>query len=180
MIITDDQKKYVLNRLSRAKEFRVNIVIGPAVEVFKSIYKDPYETITTAEELRTFLAKWNVPYDKPIVFEDISLMTPSVQAALLKFIEEPPAPLIILASLDNVNSIILSRCKNIVKIPSEVPTPTLKLSEFIERKDKEELPEDLNITEASLQLCPEYYYRIAKIQQTGKLIKPDRYLKLLD
>lgn len=172
-----DQKmaqRYVKGKLMMAKEFKTNIVIGNAVEVFKSIYKDDYYTIHTEKEIKEFIEKWSIPHSKPLVFEDLSLMSSQVQKYLLKFIEEPPAPLIILASKDNISSIILSRCCNIVKLEYDTTLINKKgLKEFLEYKEvylkeqekkllshrqNEIIPFD-TLSE-SCQLCPDYFYYI--------------------
>lgn len=185
------EEQYVLNHLKDAKQYYVNIVIGHAVKVFKKIYKGDFYTITTADDVREFLGKWNMPNDKPLVFEDISLMTPTVQTRLLKFIEEPPMPLIILASNDNVSPIILSRCKNIVKIKSEVKYSPVSLKDFVTNKieyeneiksqklEGKELP-PFNTESEALTSCPEYLYLQSKIRLMGHTYNPDKYLQLLE
>lgn len=187
-----EQLEYVAHKLQRAREFQVNIVIGPAVELFKKIYKGDYDTITTAQEVRDFLAKWSVATDKPIVFEDISLMQPQVQTFLLKFIEEPPSPIIILASKDNVSPIILSRFKNIVKIPCDVHNTTMSLKDFIkykqdyidEQKAKVKLKEQpsvipFNDEEESYDKCHDYLYIYNSIK-SETIHNIDIYIKLLN
>ena len=179
------------------KEFRVTIIIGDAVELFKKMIKSPYYTITKADEVREFLANHTMPNDTPIIFEDLSLMTQNVQAYLLKFIEEPPAPLIILASKDNISPVILSRCKNIIKVPSTIVPNNQTISEFVAHR-LEMLDEikasrftekgvnlDLqyeydNPEEFSLKECPEYMYRVTQIKLSNNDIRNvDRYMKLL-
>lgn len=194
-----DLMKQIASQLTPdlVKEFRVTIIIGTAVDLFKKMIKSPYYTITKADEVRSFLANHTTPNDSPLIFEDLSLMTQNVQAYLLKFIEEPPSPLIILASKDNISPVILSRCKNIIKIPSTIVPNNKPLSEFVSHR-LELLDEikaarytekgvDLNIQyeydnpeEFSLKDCPEYMYRVAQIKLSNNDIRNvDKYLKLL-
>ena len=140
-------QEYVKSRLIKAKEFKTNMVIGKAVNVFKSIYEGDYYTINTEREVKSFIDYWSVPNNEDLVFEDLSLMSLQVQKYFLKFLEDPPSPVIILASEDNISSIILSRCMNIVKIEENFPKKKVSLEEFIENKK-----------DNSKGICEEYYY----------------------
>lgn len=185
-----EAKKYIQSKCADFNTYRVILIIGKAVKVFKSIFKGEYSTITTAEDVRQFMDKYQGFYnDKPIVFEDISLMTKEVQSRLLKFIEEPTSPLIILASKDNVSPIILSRCKLIIKIPEETNTTFMSLSEFIDYKTKtlDALKQDGRQAEFDLEYeashrCPEYLGYISMLQSNShkSYAVIDRYIKLLD
>lgn len=182
MINKEEQIQLAQELISdKVKEYMTTIIIGRAVDVFKSIYKGFYDTISTAEDIREFLDKWNMPYDKPIVFEDISLLTPIVQVYLLKFIEEPPAPLIILAKEDNISPIILSRCKHIIKLPDKFNYQPISINEFIAKKEEaQDNDQDFNVYREALEHCPEYIYMTTKLAMSKHNIhKPDRYLKLL-
>lgn len=179
------------------KQFRVTIIIGDAVGLFKKMIKSPYYTITKADEVREFLANHTMPNDAPLIFEDLSLMTPDVQSFLLKFIEEPVSPLIILASRDNISPVILSRCRNIIKVPSTIVPNNQPLSEFVSHRLEiaDELKAskytdkgvDLDLQyeydhaeEFSLKNCPEYTYRITQIRLSNSNVRNlDKYLKLL-
>lgn len=191
----EEQMRYIFNRIKNATDARVTIIIGEAATIFKTkMYQGNYDTLTTAEDVRNFLAKWNTPYDKPIVFEDLALMVPRVQTFLLKFIEEPPAPLIILSSRDNVSPIILSRCKNIIKVPSTIETHAVPVSQFVqeridflneqkakkydENQDIEKQSKD-DLELESLQRCPEYFYMTTKIRLNREVKNIDKYLSLL-
>lgn len=179
------------------KEFRVTLIIGEASRLFKKMIKSPYYTITKADEVRNFLSNHTMPNDTPIIFEDLSLMTKNVQAYLLKFIEEPPAPLIILASQDNISPVILSRCRNIIKVPCTIVPTDTPISEFVahrlslldeinaSRLQGKPVPAEVqyeynNPEEFSLRQCPEYYYRVTRIKLSNNDTRAlDKYLKLL-
>ena len=130
-----------------------------------------------------------VPNDKPLVFEDLSLMTPEVQTRLLKFIEEPSSPLIILASMDNISPIILSRCKVVFKVPIPTECNPIPVSKFIERKqevyaeaEKNGVAPDFDVIAEASKSCPEYLMYMAKLSKSNyknmKVI--DKYIKLID
>lgn len=180
------------------KDFNPTILIGKAATVFKRICKSQLYTITTAKEVKEFLSKWDTPLDTPIIFEDISLMTPSVQTYLLKFIEEPIAPLIIMASKDNISPIILSRCKKIIKYPEPLSYGHQSLQEFIENKQQAQdeiyaarmdpnshtsIPESVSRyfdhpEQTALEDCPEYLFMSKEIEAYTCFNK-DKYLELL-
>ena len=140
-------QEYVKSRLIKAKEFKTNIVIGKAVNVFKSIYEGDCYNINTEKEVKSFIDYWSVPNNEVLVFEDLSLMSLQVQKYFLKFLEDPPSPIIILASEDNISPIILSRCMNIVKVEENFPEKKVSIEEFIE-----------NEKDTSKGICEEYYY----------------------
>lgn len=152
------REEYIKSRLVRAKEFRTNIIIGEAVNIFKKIYQGDYYTLNTEKEVKSFLSEWSTPYDKPLVIEDLSLMSPQVQKYFLKFIEEPMSPIILLASEDNISPIILSRCMNIVKIENDITQIELPLKEYIKHNKYDG---------DNKYICPEYdyYFNSSKIVQ---------------
>lgn len=167
----------VKNKIGDVIHNEVTLIVGDAAKVFKKIYTGDYYTIVTAEDVRDFMAKFSVPDTKPLVFEDLALMTPRVQTYLLKFIEEPPMPLVILSSVDHVTPTILSRSKRIVKIPCEMPTFKMSIKEFINQ-----IPEDPDerrkypIYEEAFSKCPEYLYEVQGIKKFANL---DKYLSML-
>lgn len=169
-----EEQKYIASRLKPEiiNTCMTTILLGRSASIFKKIYKGDMHTITTADEVRDFLSKWSVaPSDKPIVFEDLSLMTSAVQNYLLKFVEEPPSPIIMLASQDNVSPIILSRCRNIIKVS---PTPLnfdMSIRDFLDYKQQYEDEQKMKvqthqqprmvpfpIVKESFMHCPEFLY----------------------
>ena len=179
--------------------FHTTILIGDICTSFKNIYKGRLYTIVSADDVRQFLADHNMPEDKPIVFEDLSMMTSIVRSRLLKFIEEPPAPLIILASSDNISPVILSRCCRIIKTPNSIKCQSYEtLTKFVDDRialydtiksskkiDDPLVEEDIKEYKypalSSLKQCPQYQYLLHKfnlIYKTSPLI--DKHLKLYD
>lgn len=202
MNATQEEKLYLAQQMipELITKYNTTLLVGKAARVFKRMFSGELYTMTKADEVREFLNQWNIQHDKPIVFEDMALMTKSVQAYLLKFIEEPPAPLVILASKDNLSPVILSRCKRVIKLEEAFTTKNVGISNFIESKLKaddeirtfqrenkdEALPDDLlrytneRIEQTSLEECPDYLYQVTNL----KLINPnisnyDKYLELL-
>jgi len=160
-------KKYLAKELTKENVFKnkTTLLIGNASRLFKSIYSGDIISINTAEEIKEFINEYNIQSDRPLVFEDISLMQQNVQSYLLKFIEDFPRPLIVLASLDNISPIILSRFKRIIKIPIEYKYSNVSLDKFLEEHQNELksnyiLPE---LKTESLLYCPEYYYKYIKL-----------------
>lgn len=160
-------KQYLANELTKEKvyNYKTILLIGNASRLFKSIYNGDIVSINTAEETKEFINEYNIQSDKPLVFEDISLMQQSVQSYLLKFIDNFSRPLILLASIDNISPIILSRFNKIIKIPNEYKYSNVNLSKFLEEhqndlKSNYVLPE---LKQESLLYCPEYYYRYTKL-----------------
>ena len=183
-----DELLSIKNEISSFDKYNVILLIGDSVKAFKQMLKDtPYYTITTADEVRQFIDEHSYPSDKPLIFEDISKMTSSVQTYLLKFIENPPAPLIILSSKDNISPIILSRCKRIIKLPSIIHHETnIGISELVKRKmdyesestkdDPTRVPVPFDTEFNSLVYCPDYQYLLLQAKVHYKL---DSYLTLL-
>ena len=162
-----DIKHYLAQELTKNKVFenKTTLLIGNSSKLFKSIYTGDIISINTAEEVKEFMNEYNKQSEKALVFEDISLMHKYVQTYLLKFIENTPRPLVVLASIDNISPIILSRFKKVIKIPSEYKYSNIQLDKFLEEHQNElksnyVLPELKN---ESLQHCPQYYYNYMKL-----------------
>lgn len=160
-------KQYLAKELTKENIYnnKTVLLIGNASKLFKSIYIGDIISISTAEETKEFINEYNMQSEKPLVFEDISLMQQSVQSYLLKFIEDFKRPLIVLASIDNISPIILSRFRKVIKIPSDNKYSNISLDKFLEEHQNElksnyVLPE---LKQESLLYCPEYYYRYVKL-----------------
>lgn len=193
---THEQKQFIVNNLKRAREFKTNLVIGElGCRLFKEVYKGELHTITNAEQVREFKDIYFYESEDPLVFEDLSLLTPNIQASLLKFIEEPTRPVIVLCSQDNISEAMMSRFMNYVKIEEDLKSDFLSIESFInikeEAEDKSMFDEgnDLDekerlilkdIDKASLALCPEYWYWSTYIKLTRPdVYNPDVYIKLM-
>ena len=196
---TEEQKLYIVSKLKLAKQFRTNLVLGQlGCTLFKQVYKGEIYTLKSADDVRNFKNSYFIPDETPLVFEDLSLMTADVQASLLKFIEEPERPLIVLCSEDNISDAMMSRFMNYVKVEELLNPKYISISEFIKTKelaeDKQrttapnELPqytdnEKLIITDlnrACLLLCPDYWYWYTSIKLTKpELTNIDQFIKLM-
>lgn len=94
------------------------LIIGNAVVDFKKNYHGPIARVTTPEELRDLVSYYSGIDDigRILVVEDISFLSnPSLEGLLLKFVEESKLPLVLLSTYDKVSSVLLSRCKEVVK-----------------------------------------------------------------
>lgn len=157
-----EKKKYLAQVITKEKirNYGTTILIGEAVPVFKSIYSGHIISISTAEEVKEFLVEYSKESEETLVFEDISLMNKQVQSYLLKFFEKPCRPLVVLASIDNLSSIMLSRFNNIVKLPETIKYDSTSLDKFLEEHEKDLKSNYIlpDLKEESAKYCPEYYY----------------------
>ena len=165
---SNEIKRYIIDKTTKdiIIKSRVTLIIGEAVKYFKSMYRGEIISITTSEEVKDFIDNYSCYSDTPLVFEDISLMNSLVQTYLLKYIEETCRPLIILASSDNIISTIISRCRNIIKIPKIIDYSFVDIDKFMEEhsdvlQSNYILPE---LKYESAMNCPEYYYRYIKMK----------------
>lgn len=162
-----EKKRYLVQHITKESVLknRTTIIIGEAVKIFKAIFTGNIISITTAEEIRGFLDTYSKPSEDILVFEDISLMSNQIQTYLLKYLESDYRPLVVLASIDNVSPIILSRFVNVVKLPEEIKLDFTTLDAFLEEhamdlKSNYILPE---LKEDSVKYCPEYFYNYKKM-----------------
>ena len=195
-----EEQKFLASKVNPAqcKIHGVTLIIGRAVDVLKPMLRGAnFYTMTKADEVRDFLERFTTATEETLFIEDLSLMTPTVQSFLLKFIEEPLMPLVILASKDNVSPIILSRCKRIIKLPCTDIPGTKTLESFVsarvqvaeEIKTAQRLGEKVsadvldsynNVEEASLKECPDYMYKVTRLKsKKSNIYNPDRYLELM-
>ena len=109
------------NELKSIKSKTPILLVGGAVTLFKKMYKGNIYKITNADETRDFVANfYGLELDKPIVLEDISLLSYDTQFLLLKLVEEAKFPIVILTLQDKVSPIILSRIKTYIKFPLDL------------------------------------------------------------
>ena len=162
-----EKKKYLASILTKdlINKYRTTILIGEAAKLFKAIFAGNILSINTAEDVRDFLDNYSKESDEVLVFEDISLMNPQVQTYLLKYLEKNFRPLVVLASIDNLSPILLSRFNKKVKLPEDIKSDFTSLDAFLEEhsqdlKSNYVLPE---LKEESLLYCPEYYYNFKRL-----------------
>lgn len=132
--MTEDQK-YLLSKLKYVKQFMTTLILGnKACTLFKQAYKGDLHTLRSADDVREFKNKYDFPTDEVLVFEDLSLMTADVQASLLKFIEEPIRPLVVLCSKDNISDAMMSRFMYYIKMEDNLIYKPMDPEEFIKIK----------------------------------------------
>lgn len=196
-----EEKKYLASQLSRTKEVKTTLLLGDlACTLFKQIYKGDMYTLKTSQDVREFRETYNYGTDEVLVFEDLSLMTPDTQAALLKFIEEPKRPLIVLCSNDNISGAMMSRFAHKVKLENKLQIDGISIKDFIDARQslREKLyleqvkgepqtytPEEdeirTNFDKACLHLCPEYwYYNEYAKSHLDSMYNLDLYIALLN
>lgn len=178
-----EQQKYLASRLTPdiIKENKVTILLGQASQVFKQIFTGDYHTLTSADDVKQFISDYMIPNDKPLVFEDLSVLTSQVQTYLLKFIEEPPTPLVILASKDNISPIILSRCKSIIKLPNTLKRGNQNITTFINNYEEDIINNKLT-SDQVYSKCPDYLYYETQTKQDSHKSKKTmlKYISLLN
>ena len=163
-----DKKKYLARILTKdlITKYRTTLIIGEATSLFKAIFKGNIVSITTAEDIRDFLDTYSRESEDILVFEDVSLLSEQVRPYLLKFLEQDFCPLVVLASVDNLSAIFLSRFNKIIKLPEDIKMDFTSLSSFLgghehDSKSNYVLPE---LKSESCKNCPEYFYNFRKLE----------------
>lgn len=202
MNVSRELQEQFAKRVMEAKKFRTVLITGNlACRLFKQMYVGDLYTLKTAEDVRNFKEIYNFDSDKVLVFEDLSLMTSEVQASLLKFIEEPTRPLMVLCSKDNVSDAMRSRFMYYIKLEDPVTSKFLSTKHMANMKliltDKENtlkrVPDsDITFTEdetlmktdlpaACMKISPEYYHSYQYIRKNEPhLYNYDTYLQFID
>lgn len=177
-------KKELASELTKEKLIAngSTLILGYAAKLVKQMLTGNYYTLTTADDVREFVGKFSIKSDQLLVFEDLALLEPRVQAYLLKFIEEAYCPLLILSSRDSVLPTIISRCKRVIKVPTPVNSKDIGMSQFVEQVDQK-IVDGENISNTliddSLKSCPEYYYLIKKHLDDKNVKQFNKYIGLL-
>ena len=113
----------------------------------------------------------------PLVLRDISDLNSIQINYLLKLIEDTDNPIILLASYDNINSILLSRIKTVIKFRSNITSELKSDKESIEAI-KEGLEKDLSYKDKiSLirDISPRYYLLKSELPNKNK----DKFINIL-
>ena len=149
----------MLERLSNIREKSPALLVDRAAVLFKENYSGEIYSVETQEELKNFVETFsNMEYSGILVVEDISKVYDL--STLLKFLEEIKTPIILLAYKDsaNINSVILSRVKTLIKFPYD-----MSKSKSIPAKDAISLwNQDLDQDKFYADESPELYYLKAK------------------
>lgn len=155
-----DGKQLIYNRVMQIMKLKRILLLCNATNIFLSMYQNEYYILKNKKDVVDFITNHDMPNDKPLVFGDLSFLSGNEQNCLLKFIEEAPVPMIVLASEDNLSPTIMSRFPVIIKVPYVINlVQKLSLKEFIKYKQNYEFNypnKHFNIEEQSLKYCPEY------------------------
>ena len=177
----EDYSKQVLDVVKNIRSNSPVILMADAVTVFKKLYSGPIKEVSSIEDVRDLVSYYygidNL--NRPLIIEDLCLLTDSASFLLLKLVEEAKFPIILLSSYDKVSPIILSRCKYILKF-SIADVSSLFMSASSGKEAMEEyLSEDSNqmdkyrwMRDNSPQL---YYYSI----RCNNVSNVDKILKIL-
>lgn len=198
----EERQIYLSTKLKEARtRYKTILLLGEeACRLFKLGYKGEYYTLKTADDVREFKDRFYYESNDPLIFEDLSLMTKEVQASLLKFIEEPVRPLLVLCSKDNLSGAMMSRFMTYIKIEEPIKCKFISIDQFIDtkmsaeekKKYNDRHPEDqqsytddeqlilTNLEKACLYMCPDYWYWHTYVcNNAGHIHNPDRYIRLM-
>lgn len=147
MVISGYPRVY-LGRVADALKQRLSF---PTVYLTKDTYRDVIAHYSTIKSL---------PH--PLVLEDISFLTFAQQATLLKFVEESPLKIVLLASEDNILPTIFSRMVSVYKVRDEITSKMMTYTEYKHDEDSPAPDRDIDFLTSIKKLrdsCPiEYYY----------------------
>lgn len=120
------------------------LLVGGAVAVFKHTYKGTINELKNTEDVKEFVMGYTgIKSSKPVVISDIGYLKSNASFLLLKLVEESSFPVILLSTIDKVDSILLSRIKRIVKFPKDVNSgntfmPMADAYDYVYGEDKSE------------------------------------------
>ena len=153
------------------------LLIGESYLIFKKSYEGKIIEIDkdNIKDIVEYYSMLTLSY--PLVIRDISTLNNVQVNYLLKLLEESKNPIILLASYDNINSILLSRIKTIIKFKSSI---TSELKDDIESIEaiKEGLEKDLSYKDKiSLirDISPRYYLLKSELPNKNK----DKFINIL-
>ena len=159
------------------------LLVGGAVPKFKKMYKGNIYKVTTLDEARDFVANfYGLTLDKPVVMEDISLLSYDAQFLLLKLVEEARFPIVLLTLQDKVSPIILSRIKTYMKFPLDydIKCNGMDIAGAQEELDKMVNEEKISLSDTEsvekfyAENCPELLYlekNIGYVKNKAKYIE---------
>lgn len=132
--IKENQVKTIVDVLnpSKIQETCPVLLVGGAVTLFKHMYKGTVNELKNTEEVKEFIVQYaGIDSSKPVVISDIGYLTKNAAFLLLKLVEESSFPVILLSTIDKVDSILLSRIKRVIKFPKDMKSG----NNFIPLKD---------------------------------------------
>lgn len=130
-------KQKLIQSVNNIKNTSPLLLVGEAYYLFRKNYKGKVLTINS-QNIREIVAYYStVELDYILVLEDISNLSSLECNYLLKLVEDSKYPIILLASYDNINNILLSRIKTFIKFSNQITSeflPPNKGLEVIEDK----------------------------------------------
>lgn len=139
------------------------LLVGKAVSLFKTIYKDPIRELKNTNDVKEFVTEYTgIKSSKPVVISDIGYLTKNAAFLVLKLVEEAKFPVIILSTEDKVDSILLSRVKRTVKFPMDERTNNSLMSVSsafgqVYGNDESNQTRVVNKIQFYAENCPELY-----------------------
>lgn len=136
------------------------LLVGKAVSLFKNMYKDPIRELKNTDDVREFISEYTgIKSSKPVVISDIGYLQKHTAFLLLKLIEEAQFPAILLSTEDKVDSILLSRVKNVIKFPMDENTDNklIPISDAFNQVYGESDKKVMNKIQFYAENCPTLY-----------------------
>lgn len=136
------------------------LLVGKAVSLFKQMYKEPIRELKNTDDVRDFISEYTgIKSSKPVVISDIGYLQKQTAFLLLKLVEEAQFPTIILSTEDKVDSILLSRVKNVIKFPIDENTDNklIPLSDAFNQVYGESEKKVMNKIQFYSENCPTLY-----------------------
>lgn len=114
-------------------DYSPSLLIGSAAVSFRQTYEGIILTVSSSQDVVELIGRYTgIQFlSRPIVISDLAFMARDASSMLLKFIEESPLPLILLATYDNINPILLSRVRTVMKQSQVIKSSFLSLKQGI-------------------------------------------------
>ena len=175
--MTKKEAKLLMDTVNNVFKTSPLLLIGESYLIFKKSYEGKIIEIDkdNIKDIVEYYSMLTLSY--PLVLEDISNLNTTQVNYLLKLIEESKNPIILLASYDNINSILLSRIKTVIKFKNSI---TSELKDDIESIDsiREKLEKDLSYKDKITlirDISPRYYLLETSLPNKNK----DKYINIL-
>lgn len=120
------------------------LICGEAYTYFRKAWKYKIVHVSTNQEVKDVVDYYSMlTLDKPLVLDDLSNLSTHGINLILKLVEEAKFPIILLASVDNINDILLSRVKTVVKFGKPIE------SKFLNANDGLGMLENANLQDSN-------------------------------
>lgn len=171
-------KKQLIQSVNNIKDTSPLLLVGEAYFLFRKSYKGKILTVNS-ENIREIVSYYSsISLDYILVLEDIANLSSTEVNYLLKLVEDAKYPIILLASYDNINPILLSRIRTFVKFSNPISSEFLSPSKGIEVIEDKLSSDTAYIDKVRYQMkySPRLYYLE---QLLGNTKNKNKYLDIL-